>query len=169
MSTLKLTAMPLTREGFAAFGDVIEVAGADHFPINEGRVERYHDLAAVAIDVDTGGRPLISIFKANEKTTLPAQVRVVERHPRGSQAFIPMHAEPMVVVVAPAGEGVRPQDLRAFISNGQQGVNYHTGVWHMPLIASEVGQQSLVVDRGGPGDNCDELYLEDEVIFVDVA
>ncbi len=165
---LTIKAVPLTRDAFAQFGDVIEMDGAKHFPINDGNVERYHDLASVMIDVESDGKAIISFFRANGVSSNPPQVRLVERHPKGSQAFIPMHNDPMVVVVAPAGDEVSPADLRAFVSNGKQGVNYHTGVWHVPLITSEVGQLALVVDRNGPGHNCDELFFDGEEIFVDV-
>jgi ureidoglycolate lyase len=168
MSKLTVKAIPLTREAFAPYGDVIEMEGAQHFPINEGNVERYHDLASVMIDVENGSKPIISIFRANGVSPTPTQVRLVERHPRGSQAFIPMHEDPIVVVVARAGDEVEPSNLRAFVTNGLQGVNYHTGVWHMPLVTSVVGPLALIVDRNGPGDNCDELYFEGQQIFVDV-
>jgi len=168
MSDIKITAVPLTKEDFAPYGDVIEIEGAKHFPINDGNVERFHDLASVMIDVENGGKAIVSIFKANGVTPTPPQVKLVERHPVGSQAFIPMHSDPMLVVVARAGEDVDPTSLRAFISNGRQGVNYHSGVWHMPLVTTQVGQQALVVDRNGPGENCDELYFEGDSIFVDV-
>lgn len=164
-----LTAVPLSKAAFAPYGDVIEMDGAQHFAINNGNVERFHDLAAVMIDVESGGKPVISIFKANGVTGLPAQVAIMERHPRGSQAFVPMHQDPMVVVVARAGENLAPADLQAFVTNGLQGVNYHTGVWHMPLITTQVGQLCLIVDRSGPGNNCDELSLASELIFVDVV
>lgn len=154
-------AEPLTRRGFAAFGDVIETDGARHFPINRGTVERFHDLASV--DVGDDGRVLISIVEARHASGVPVRVEIVERHPLGSQAFMPLGEAVMCVVVAPAGEAVRPDDLRAFVSNGRQGVNYHPGTWHMPLLAFEAGQRFIVVDRGGPGDNCDERRLDTAV------
>jgi len=96
--TRVLEANPLTRDGFAAFGDVIETDGATHFPINQGTIERYHDLARV--DVDEAGRPLISIFECSRAVDLPHRVERVERHALGSQAFIPMSKARMLIVVA---------------------------------------------------------------------
>src|SRR5210317_211998 len=145
----------LTRAGFADFGDVIETEGAHHFPINDGRVERYHDLATVQLGGDNS-RALINIFECNIASELPYELPLVERHPLGSQAFIPLTPVKFVVVVGKAGDLPDPQKLRAFESNGKQGINYHRGVWHMPLIADEAGLRFLVVDRGGDGHNCDE-------------
>ena len=83
----------------------------------------------------------------------------------GITAFIPLSRLPLWVV-APPGETVEPRQLRAFVSNGRQGINYRRGVWHLPLIALEVGQEFLIIDRGGPGQNCDEFYFKgDEIIL----
>lgn len=160
---IELYPEPLTREAFAPFGDVIAPEGVRHFPINAGAIERHHDLARV--EVGEGGRLLISIATCNRITELPYRIPLVERHPLGSQAFIPLNETPMVVVVAPPGESVDPAGLRAFISNGRQGINYHPGVWHMPLITADPEQRFLVVDRGGPGDNCEELPLASDVLL----
>jgi ureidoglycolate lyase len=166
MQQLKIGLQPLTSAAFAPFGDVIETEHATHFPINRGTVERYHDLA----QVDTGmqdGRTLVSIVCCNELATLPYTLPFVERHPLGSQAFIPMDNTPIVVAVAEAGDPPAADKIRAFISNGQQGVNYHRGVWHMPMLFLNAGQRMMVVDRGGPGDNCEEHHFADcEIVLV---
>ncbi|WP_109483328.1 ureidoglycolate lyase [Paraburkholderia sp. C35] len=146
----------LTREAFAPFGDVIELDGARHYPINEGTTERYHDLASV--DVTTqGGRPLINVFRAQPRAW-PIDIAMMERHPLGSQAFVPLSDAPYLIVVAPAGE-LDPSQLRAFSTRGWQGVNYAKGVWHHPLLALERVSDFLVVDRGGERPNCDEVTL----------
>lgn len=155
--TRTLQAQPLIREAFATYGDVIEIHGAQHFGINGGAFERFHDLANV--DIGTEGRPLLSIVRCDQATSLPYEVRLIERHPLGSQAFYPLSDSPMVIVVAPPGERVDPDQVQAFVSNGSQGVNFYRGTWHIPLIALEAGQQFVVVDRGGPGNNCDEVHL----------
>ena len=163
MITLK--PRPLTREGFAPFGDVIETQGAGHYPINEGTTERFHDLAAVDI-AESGGRTLINIFRGQPRE-LPFAIRMMERHPLGSQAFIPTGPHLWLVVVAPAGEPPKPSDLHAFIAGAGQGVNYHRGVWHHPLIALEAVSDFVVVDRGGEGKNCDEYWFpESEEIIL---
>ncbi|MDH3375402.1 MAG: ureidoglycolate lyase [Gammaproteobacteria bacterium] len=164
MINLNVKLEPLTQEAFAPFGDVIEIEGAKHFPINCGTIERYHDLANLDIDTDNGGRAIVSIMSCNETRELPYQVKVVERHPFGSQAFFPLDSVPMIVFVAPAGDAPKPEDFRGFITNGRQGVNYRAGVWHMPLISDRKGQCYLIVDRAGPGHNCEELHFSDHVI-----
>lgn len=158
MAAHVIEAQPLTQDAFAPFGDVIETDGARHYPINRGAVERFHDLAS--IDVGEDGRALVSIFECRRPTRPPVRVDLVERHPLGSQAFIPVGGAVMCIVVAPPRDEVSPADLRAFVSNGSQGVNYRPGVWHMPLVAFEAGQRFIVVDRGGPGDNCEERELD---------
>lgn len=164
--TIKLES--LTSEAFAPFGDVVEIEGAKHFSINRGTVERYHDLA----NVDTSaqdGRTLVSIVCCNEPATLPYTLPFVERHLLGSQSFIPMDNTPIVVAVAEAGEPPASGNLRAFISNGQQGINYHKGVWHMPMLFLNADQRMIVVDRGGPGDNCDEHHFPGEKIVLSLS
>jgi ureidoglycolate lyase len=164
MKITKLVTKPLTKEAFARFGDVIEVDGAQHFDINVGTVERYHDLAKVEIDVETGGRAIISYFKINESKGFPYLFNLVERHPKGSQAFIPMFDDPVAIVVAPKDEEPTSSNLHAFVTNGKQGFNFHAGVWHMPLMSEQQDRVFVVVDRAGPGNNCDEFTLENETI-----
>lgn len=162
-----LQAQPLSRERFQPFGDVIETVGAKHYPVNEGKLERFNDLAHVEVGVDHGGRPLVSIFKCNQPSTLPHRIEVIERHPLGSQAFIPLDHARMIIVVGPAGAEFDLHSLQAFVSNGRQGINYRPGVWHMPLIAFSPGLEFVVIDRGGSDRNCDEIHLKDVELFVD--
>ena len=147
-----LIAEPLTRAAFAPFGDVIAADDvARHYPINGGTTERYHDLANVDVSAE-GGRALISIFRAQPRL-LPFAVAMLERHPLGSQAFVPLTPRPYLVVVAPADEATA---MRAFVVKDQVGVNYARGVWHHPLLALQERCDFLVVDRGGAGRNLDE-------------
>lgn len=157
-----LKPQPLTREAFGPFGDVIDTDGASHYPINRGTIERFHDLASV--DAGDGGRVLVSIVECTRATAFPLPVTVLERHPLGSQAFIPLDGSVMYVVVAPPGDEVGAGDLQAFVSNGRQGVNYRRGTWHMPLVAFEPGLRFVVVDRGGPGENCEERGIDPTVL-----
>ncbi|GGB98831.1 ureidoglycolate lyase [Marinobacterium zhoushanense] len=156
---------PLTRENFAPFGEVIETSGSRHFAINGGTTERFHDLAHVDVS-ESGGRPLISIFRT-QPVKRPLTVRLMERHPLASQAFIPLCRSPFLVLVAPAGDTLTAADLQLFQTNGHQGVNYRRNVWHHPVLALASNQEFLVVDRGGEGKNCDEYLLSEEIqIFV---
>lgn len=158
MDALRLFPAPLTKESFAPFGDVIEVDGTQRIEINDGTTERFHDLAAVDVK-SGGGHPLINIFRGQPRPQ-PIDIRMVERHPLGSQAFIPLREQTWLVVVAPPGEAPDLSQLRAFRAEGHQGVNYHAGVWHHPLLVLKPDHDFLVVDRGGPGDNCDEVWFE---------
>ncbi|MGG1946753.1 ureidoglycolate lyase [Trinickia sp. NRRL B-1857] len=147
---------PITREAFAPFGDVIALDGARHFPINGGTTERFHDLATIDVG-EAGGRTLVNVFRGQPRA-LPFDVTMMERHPLGSQAFIPLSATRYLVVVAPAGD-LDERRLRAFAVEGQVGVNYARGVWHHPLIALDAVADFLVIDRGGSEPNCDEVEL----------
>ena len=158
---------PLSGQAFAPFGDVIEVSdSARHFSINAGYAERYHDLARVEV---AGGRPLISIFRARPRT-LPMALTLLERHPLGSQAFMPLSRLPYLVVVAPAADATRPDlsRLRCFLAGPGQGVNYAAGTWHHPLLALQSECDFLVVDRGGAATdhNCDEFALDGLALMV---
>ena len=150
---------PLTRAAFRPFGDVIEADGAQHFKINNGSTTRFHDLARVDVAAE-GGHVLVNIFRARP-LPMPLTVAMVEKHPLGSQAFVPLEAAPFLVVVAPPGDAVRPADLRAFLAHAGQGVNYAPGVWHHPVIALGRETDFLVIDRGGPGDNLAEFFFDE--------
>lgn len=155
---IRLRVEPLTREAFAPFGDVIEASdAAQHFTINGGNTERYHDLAKV--EPGANGRSIVSIFRGQPRA-LPFTVEMMERHPLGSQAFVPLSGAPYLVVVAPAGAAPGVADLRVFIARGDQGVNYARGVWHHPLLALDGVCDFLVIDRAGEGPNCDEVRLD---------
>lgn len=154
---LKLKAEPLTAEAFAPFGDVIDARTSPSFPINAGRTQRHHDLAKVET-LGENAHTLINIF-VSQPVTLPLELTFLERHPQGSQAFMPLHQERFIVVVAPPGEHINLVDVRAFVTDGHQGVNYHAGVWHAIQSVLDREGEFLVVDRGGEGNNCDEFSL----------
>ena len=132
--------------------------------MNEARFERFDDQCSVNINGDVA----ISVTRCRTPTALPLRVDMVERHPLGSQAFVPLTPCRMVVVVAPPGEGVNASDLRAFVTNGKQGINYHRGTWHMPLIAFDAGQEFLIIDRGGDEPNCEQHMLDETVMLESV-
>jgi ureidoglycolate lyase len=153
----------LTREAFAPFGDVIEASDAvKHFTINAGNTERYHDLAELHVGQD--GKAIVSIFRGQPRV-LPFIVSMMERHPKGSQAFVPMSGRPYLIVVADPKSAPGAKDLRCFLARADQGVNYAPGVWHHPLLALQETSDFLVVDRSGPGDNCDEVPLTESAVI----
>ncbi|WP_419186988.1 ureidoglycolate lyase [Candidatus Halocynthiibacter alkanivorans] len=151
--TLRLE--PPTAAEFAAFGEVIEVTGSPDKLINQGLCGRHHDLARLDFGDGAAG---ISLFNA-EARQLPCLVELVERHPEGSQAFIPLNQVPMMVIVAQDDAGV-PVNLRAFLSAPGQSVNLHRGTWHGVLAPFEAPGQHAVVDRFGEGDNLEEHWFE---------
>lgn len=144
-----VVAVPLTAPAFAPYGDVLEAAGEARL-INAGLCRRHDDLARI----DITGRTGISIFDA-EPRALPYRFDLIERHPEGSQAFIPMTAAPFLVIVAD-GPGATP---RAFVTNGAQGINLHRGIWHGVLTPLAHGLFA-VVDRIGPGNLQEYRYPE---------
>ena len=158
---------PLTTAAFEPFGDVIE-AGDDvhHFPINDGYTERFHDLANVDV-MEKGGRAIINIFHSSPLKQ-PIAVKMMERHPLSSQAFMPLDNRPYLVVVAPAGE-LDVSQIKVFIASGKQGVNYHAGTWHHFCLALHEQSDFLVVDRGGEGDNCDVVALDGSLVIPTIA
>lgn len=165
---MKLVVEMLNPRAFAAFGEVIEANPAHtQFPINEGTSQRFHDLARLEPGAD--GRLIVSIFRAQARS-LPFQVRMLERHPKGSQAFMPLSGRPFLIVVAPAANAPEATQIRAFVGNGRQGINFAPGVWHHPLLALQAESDFLVIDRDDPFDNCDEyilsepLWLDDRVL-----
>ncbi|CCN69428.1 ureidoglycolate lyase [Vibrio nigripulchritudo] len=158
MSAEPLIVEPLTKDAFSPFGDVIESEGSEFFLINNGSTKRFHHLA----QADTsayGGNTIISIFEATP-LSYPLDIEMLERHPLGSQAFMPLFGNPFLIVVAAGSDKPDANTLRAFLSNGKQGVNYHKGVWHHPVLALSSNDQFLVVDRNGEGSNCDEYYFQ---------
>jgi len=151
----EIVAKPLTKEGFSEFGDVLEIAGAADKIINQGRCERFHDLARLDFADGAAG---ISLFKA-EPREFPMQLDMVERHPLGSQAFLPMSLDPFVVIVAP-DEGGRPGAPVAFLTSAGQAVNYHRGTWHGVLTPLHAPGLFAVVDRIGDGANLEEHWFD---------
>jgi ureidoglycolate lyase len=155
---MKLAIEPLTAQAFEAFGDVIEMEGAKHYPINEGTAERFHDLARIDAN-DAGGRPGLSIFVAQPRP-MPIKISMMERHPIGSQSFMPLQDSDYLVVV---GISPKASDLRAFRASGRQGVSYHRNRWHHPLLVLEKDARFLVIDRIGEGENLEEARVLGEV------
>ena len=138
---------PLTAEAFAPFGEVLEATG-DYRLINAGLCQRHHDRATI----DVGdARPGISIFKA-EPRTLPYQFDLIERHPEGSQAFLPMTEHPFLVIVSENPEATP----RAFLTNGAQGINLFRSTWHGVLTPLHAPGLFAVVDRIGATPNLEE-------------
>ncbi|MCG6902296.1 MAG: ureidoglycolate lyase [Rhodobacter sp.] len=154
MSTIRI--QPLTAQAFAPYGDVLDASGAPDKLINQGLCGRYHDRAT--LDFGPNGRAGISIFKA-ELRTLPCLLEMVERHPDGSQAFVPMSEHGFLAVVAP-DQGARPGRPLAFQTAPGQGINFHRGTWHGVLTPLAGTGLFAVVDRIGETPNLEEFWFE---------
>jgi ureidoglycolate lyase len=164
MTNLMIKAKPINKENFKKFGDMITTDDIEPLEINDGYAKRYDGIAALDAKKDNG-ESIISIFSAL-KRSFPMKVDMMEKHPLGSQAFIPMKETIFLALVAPEGDKPDLNKVEAFIVPKGVGVNYNAGIWHFPLIATE-DMNFLVVDRKGSGDN---LVLEDlnkEEIFLE--
>jgi ureidoglycolate lyase len=155
----------LTREAFRPFGDVIEIDGSAHYTINQGFTERFNDLAFVDVAPE-GGTTNVSLFLGQPRPA-PIEIKLLERHPLGSQAFVPLQDRPWLVLVAEDAHDVA--SYRAFTATGRQGINYARNVWHHPLLVFDADSLFLIIDRKGPGTNLEEAWLgQDEVVAVTV-
>jgi ureidoglycolate lyase len=144
---MQIKAQPLTATAFAPFGDILDAAG-DFRLINDGMCQRFHNRAKIDI---ADGRPGISIFNAQPRS-LPYTFDLIERHPLGSQAFIPMTPHPFFVIVTTSPDHT-PQ---AFLTNGTQGINLHRGTWHGVLTPLQAPGLFAVIDRIGDSANLQE-------------
>ena len=151
----RITVKPLTEAAFAPFGDVLEVRGSPDRLINQGLCGRFHDRARL----DFGdGRAGLSLFNA-EPRRLPYRLEMMERHPDGSQAFVPMTMAAFLVIVAPDAGGV-PGTPQAFLTAPGQAINLHRGTWHGVLTPLSAPGLFAVLDRIGPGDNLEEHWFD---------
>lgn len=146
---------PITKENFAKYGDVITTKDIKPLEINDGYAKRFDGIANLDTSID-GGETTICIFSAL-KRSFPMKIDMMEKHPLGSQAFIPMQETTFLVLVAPKGGKPNIDEIESFIVPPHIGVNYNPGIWHFPLISTK-DMNFLVVDRKGSGDN---LVLED--------
>ncbi|MFO1139755.1 MAG: ureidoglycolate lyase [Paracoccus sp. (in: a-proteobacteria)] len=152
--TTSIKVRPVSAKEFAPFGELLAARDAPTRMINAGRCERHHALATVERG---GGEAIISIFRS-EPVSLPYQCALLERHPLGSQAFMPLGADPWLSVVAP-DEGGRPGAPIAFLVPAGMGVNLRAGVWHGVLTPLDRAADFLVVDREGAGVNLEEVAI----------
>ena len=158
----KIQIQPLTPEAFAPYGDVLDCRGAPDRIINQGLCGRYNDRATIDID---NGRAGLSLFNA-EPRALPLTLDMVERHPEGSQAFVPMSEHPFLVIVAPDDNG-RPGVPMAFKTAPGQAINFHKNTWHGVLTPLANPGLFAVVDRIGDGANLEEHWYKTPYVVTD--
>ena len=161
MTDLIIKPKPITKENFKKFGDMITTADINPVEINNGYAKRYDGIANLNTSSENG-ETTISIFSAL-KRSFPMKINMMEQHPLGSQAFIPMKETTFLVFVAPREEKLDLNKIEAFIIPPGVGVNYKPGTWHFPLISTE-DMNFLVVDRKGSGDNLVIINLDKENI-----
>jgi ureidoglycolate lyase len=154
---VKLSAEPLTRTAFAPYGEVIETETAHHYTINQGYAERFNDLGFIDV-ASEGGSTNVSLFLAQPRPQ-PIAIRLMERHPLGSQLFYPLQDRPWLVVVC--ADPLEPASYRAFAATGRQGVNYARNVWHHPLLVLDADSRFLIIDRKGHCNNLEEIALQE--------
>lgn len=153
MTTIRIE--PITAEAFAPYGELLTCRPAPSKMINQGRCERHNALATVQRG---GGEAIISIFRS-QAVSLPYDCSLLERHPLGSQAFVPLGPDAWMSVVAPDQDG-RPGAPRAFLVPAGMGVNLHAGVWHGVLTPLDNPTDFLVIDREGDGINLEEVGID---------
>ncbi|WP_415315542.1 ureidoglycolate lyase [Candidatus Pelagibacter sp. Uisw_137] len=163
MTNFVIKPKPINKENFKKFGDMITTADIKPIEINEGYAKRFDGIANLDTSKDNG-ETTISIFSAL-KRSFPMKIDMMEKHPLGSQAFIPMKQTTFLVLVAPEGNKPDLNKIEAFIVPPEIGVNYNPGIWHFPLIATE-DMNFLVVDRKGSGDNLVIENIEKEEIIL---
>tara|TARA_B100000029_G_scaffold435902_1_gene450200 strand:- start:642 stop:1136 length:495 start_codon:yes stop_codon:yes gene_type:complete len=153
----------ISRENFAQYGDLITSDDISPININAGYAKRFDDLANLDTSND-GGKTIISIFSAL-KRKFPMKIDMMEKHPLGSQAFIPMKETTFLTFVAPQGESPKIDKIQSFIVPPKNGINYKPGTWHFPLISTE-DTNFLVIDRKGNGENLIIHKFEKENIIL---
>ena len=153
--------IPITKENFSKFGDMITTENIKPLEINNGYAKRFDGIATIDTS-NKNGETTISIFSAL-KRSFPMKIDMMEKHPLGSQAFIPMKETTFLTLVAPEGEKPDIEKIESFIVPKGIGVNYKANVWHFPLISTE-DMDFLVVDRKGLGENLVIENLEKEDI-----
>ena len=161
--TLTITPKKISKENFAQFGELITTDDIKPISINDGYAKRFDGIANLDTSKDNG-EATISIFSAL-KRTFPMNIDMMEQHPLGSQAFIPMKETTFLSFVAPDSDKPDLDKVEAFIIPPGLGVNYKTGTWHFPLISTE-DMNFLVVDRKGSGDNLKIQKLEENQVIL---
>ena len=154
----------INRSNFAKYGDLISTNDINPIDINSGYAKRFDNLANLNTLKD-GGKTIVSIFSAL-KRTFPMKIDMMEKHPLGSQAFVPMKETTFLSFVAPSGEAPEINKIQSFIIPPKMGINYKPGIWHFPLISTE-DTNFLVIDRKGNGENLIIHKFKKEEIFLD--
>jgi len=162
---MKITIKPkkITRQNFKKFGDLISTKKVKPININNGYAKRFDNLCKINTSFKKGNT-IMSIFSA-KKRRFPMKIEMMEKHPLGSQAFVPMDKTNFLVFVAPKGKKPDTKKIKSFIVPTQTGINYKPGIWHFPLISMK-NMNFLVIDRKGMGNNLVIYKFKNEKIFL---
>ena len=154
----------ITRDNFSKYGDLISSNDINPIDINAGYAKRFDNLTNINTSREKG-ETIVSIF-SSLKRVFPMKIDMMEKHPLGSQAFIPMRETTFLSFVAPQGEFPEISKIESFIIPPKTGINYKPGIWHFPLISTE-DTNFLVIDRKGIGENLIIHKFEKEKIILD--
>ena len=167
---MNLIPKPLTQKAFEAFGDVIGTEGKENITINDGFAQKYFNICTLDAN-EQGGKSALHLYVA-KKREFPLRINMLEKHPFFSQAFMPRSHQPFIAVVALGADKPDLSTLKAFITNGNQGVHYSRGIWHFPLLSLEEAEQFIVLDRTdlklpeNKIEECIEHYFGDDEIIL---
>ena len=145
-----IKAKKITKKKFSKFGQLIDTSKKNPININDGYAKRFDNLGNINTS-KLKGSSIVSIFSA-KKRLFPMYIKMMEKHPLGSQAFIPMNDTSFLIFVAPKGKKPNINKIESFIVPKQTGINYRPGIWHFPLISLK-NMNFLVIDRKGKGNN----------------
>ena len=140
----------ISKKNFFLFGEVISSESIDPIDINSGYAKRFDNLANINTSKNDG-KTIVSIFSAL-KRSFPMKIDMMEKHPLGSQAFMPIKETTFLSFVAPEGDVPEINKIQSFIIPPGVGINYKPGIWHFPLISTE-DTNFIVIDRKGNGKN----------------
>tara|TARA_B100000427_G_scaffold322593_1_gene324808 strand:- start:503 stop:997 length:495 start_codon:yes stop_codon:yes gene_type:complete len=162
---MKINVKPkkVSKKNFKKFGQIIDTSKKKYFKINNGFAKRYDNLAKIDTSIKRGST-IVSIFSAR-KRSFPMKIDMMEKHPLGSQAFVPMEETSFLVFVAPKGERPNLKKIESFRIPKQTGINLNPGIWHFPLISTK-NMNFLVIDRKGKGNNLIIHKFKKEKIYL---
>ena len=172
MKNMTLVPEKLTEDNFTDFGEVVSIQSKQSKTINNGFADKYADIASLDTSEDQG-KTSVHIFVAKSRQ-FPLHISMLEKHPFFSQTFIPRHSSPFIVVVAPPEKNPSIEKLKAFITNGEQGISYSRGVWHFPLISMNDNSQFIVIDRKHNEETdtieqCKEVSLDNISVMLEMS
>lgn len=160
---MTIHAKPISLLNFSNYGELISIADWEGMACNQGRAIRYNDIVKTIDCEDEFGRIGVSIYSC-QASRLPFEIQVMERHPLGSQFFMPLSEHGSYLIAVCAEQSVEPDHVEAFIVPAEFGINYHKGVWHLPIVALNQSMRFLTIDRIGSGENCEEVSFQGLIV-----